>query len=62
MSTALWILLVIFAWPIVIVIGLVIALIWVNYEDRHPKKVKKPVAKRKKKPFGTYRSPIELVK
>ena len=60
MSTALWILLVIFAWPIVIILGIVVALVCVNYEDTHPKKVKKPASKRQRKPTKpAFCSPIK---
>ena len=63
MTTALWIVLVIFAWPIVIVLGIVIALVCANYADAHPNKGNKSAGRRKGKPTrNRFRSPIKLVK
>ena len=54
---------VIFAWPIVIVLGIVIALVCTNYADAHPNKGNKSAGRQKGKPTrNRFRSPIKLVK
>lgn len=63
MTTALWIVLVIFAWPTVVILALAIAFVCDTYKDIFLLHDKPKYAKQKKKLFARKNdSPIRLVK